>query len=112
MGQNVVRITSPGDEALALMTREYPGYHPLVAIARLAHRADVIQDPRLELDCHKAILPYVRPKLSNVEVDLKPNEERRVVVSLFEERTLPDGRRTEVEIPLVTEVQDVVPLDV
>lgn len=107
----VTQIRSPAEQALALVQREFPNYHPLVSLARLAHREDVRSDPRLELDVHKTILPYVCPKLSSVEVKQEINEDRRVIVSLFEERTLPDGRRVDVEVPLVTEVNELVPLD-
>lgn len=77
----------------------------------MAHRADVMADPKLELEVHKTILPYVAPKLANIEVKADINEERRVIVSLFEDRQLPDGRTVEVEVPLVTDVTDLVPLD-
>lgn len=108
---SVVRVMTPGEQALSLIQREFPNYHPLVALARLAHRDDVKQDPRLEHDCHKALLPYVVPKLANVEVKVQPNDDRRVIVSLFEQHTLPNGKVIETEVPLITEVSDIVPLD-
>lgn len=97
--------------ALAMIRSEYPNYHPLVSLARLAHKDIVIEDPRLEFEIHKAILPYVTPKLSSIEVKSEVNETRRVIVSLFEQQTLPNGQIVDVEVPLVTEVQDIVPLD-
>lgn len=108
---SIVRLQTPGEQALALVQRHFPEYHPLVALAKLAHSSKVDEDPRLEFDCHKAILPYVMPKLANVEVRDNRVDDRRVVVSLFEERALPDGTVQSVEVPLVTEVTDVVPLD-
>jgi hypothetical protein len=108
---SVVRVRTPSEAALALVQSEFPDYHPLVALARLAHRKEVIDDPKLELEVHKTILPYVAPKLANVEVKADIREERRVVVSLFEERQLEDGRTVDVEVPLVTDVTDLVPLD-
>lgn len=110
MGQ-VVRVRNAAEAALALVQREYPDYHPLVSLARLAHRPDVTADPKLEFEVHKAILPYVAPKLSSMEVKDNRADERRVIVSLFEQTALPDGRVVETEVPLVTEVEDVVPLD-
>lgn len=107
----VTRIKSPAEAALGLIQEHYPTYHPLVALAKLAHRQEVTDDPRLELDVHKAILPYVTPKLSSVEVKQEISEERRVIVSLFEDIALPDGRVVQSEIPLVTEVEELVPLD-
>lgn len=108
---SVVRVRSASEVALALVQREFPNYHPLVSLARLAHRTEVLQDPKLELEIHKTILPYVVPKLSSVEVKQEVPNDRRVIVSLFEERQLPDGRTVEVEVPLVTDVTEIVKLD-
>ena len=107
----VAKIQSPAEAALALVRSEYPNYHPLVSLVRLAHKDTVIEDPRLEFEIHKAILPYVTPKLSSIEVKTEVDQTRRVVVSLFEQHTLPNGNVVDVEVPLVTEVKDVVPLD-
>ena len=107
----VVKVQSPADMALAMIRSEYPNYHPLVSLVRLAHKDEVIADPRLEFEIHKAILPYVTPKLSSIEVKSEVNETRRVIVSLFEQQTLPNGQIVDVEVPLVTEVEDLVPLD-
>lgn len=106
-----IRVRSPSESALALVQSEFPNYHPLLALARLAHRKEVMDDPKLELEVHKTILPYVAPKLANVEVKHEMKEERRVIVSLFEERKLPDGRTVDVEVPLVTDITDLVALD-
>ena len=111
MGYAVVKPRNASEAALALCQAEYPNYHPLVALTRLAHRSDVTQDPRLELEVHKTILPYVTPKLSSVEVKNVQEDDRRVIVSLFEQKTLENGSVVDVEVPLVTEVEDLVPLD-
>lgn len=108
---NVSLIRTPADAALALVQREFPDYHPLVALTRLAHRPDVTCDPKLELEVHKTILPYVTPKLSSVEVKHDPNPDRSIVVTLFETKTLDDGRVVDVEVPLVTEASELVELD-
>jgi hypothetical protein len=108
---SIVRVRNASEMALELVQREFPNYHPLISLARLAHRTEVIADPKLELEVHRTILPYVAPKLANVEVKAEVREERRVIVSLFEDRQLPDGRTVEVEVPLVTEVTDLIPLD-
>ena len=108
----VTRIRSAQDSALELVQREFPQYHPLVALTRLAHRTEVMMDPKLELEVHKAILPYVSAKLSSVEVKHElSDDDRRVVVSLFEQQTLPDGRTVAIETPLISEVSDLVPFD-
>lgn len=108
---SVAKIQSPADMALALVRQEFPNYHPLVSLTRLAHKQEVIEDPKLEFEVHKAILPYVTPKLSSIEVKSEIQETRRVIVSLFEQHTLPNGNVVEVEVPLVTDVTDIVPLD-
>lgn len=109
---SVVRVRSASEQALDLVQRDYPQYHPLVALARMAHSAKVIEDPKLEFEVHKAILPYVVPKLSSVEVKVDtPEDDRRVIVSLFETHTLENGRTVDVEVPLVTDVSEVVRLD-
>ena len=107
----LTRIQTPAEAALSLVQREFPQYHPLLGLARLVHSDKVSDDPRLEYEIHKAILPYVVPKLSSVEVKADVREERRVIVSLFEEHTLEDGTKVTAEVPLITDVTDIVPLD-
>jgi hypothetical protein len=106
----VVEERAPAEMALALVQREYPEYHPLIALARLAHKKDVTCDPRLELAVHQAILPYVQPKLSSVEVKAEISDLRRVVVTLFEDIDVEDGRVV-AEVPLITNQSELVPLD-
>jgi hypothetical protein len=108
---SVVRVRNASEAAMELIQREFPTYHPLVALARLAHDKRVVDDPKLEFEVHKAILPYVAPKLANIEVKQESSDRRTVVVSLFESRTLDDGRVVDVEVPMVTEAAELVPLD-
>jgi hypothetical protein len=107
----IAKIQSPAEQALALVRTVYPNYHPLVSLAHLAHKDEVTADPRLEFEIHKAILPYVTPKLSSIEVKSEVQETKRVIVSLFETKTLPKGQVVDVEVPLVTEATDIVALD-
>ena len=107
----LTKIKSPQQSALDLVQTEFPNYHPLISLSRLAHRADVREDPRLELEVHRTILPYIQPKLSSIEMKVEQNEQRRVVISLFEEKTLENGSVVEQEIPLITDITDIVPLD-
>lgn len=108
---SVVRIRSASEQALDLVQSEYPEYHPLIALARLAHRAEVTQDPKLELEVHRTILPYVAPKLASIEVKSENTDTRRVIVSLFETATLEDGSQVQTQVPLVTDVSELVRLD-
>ena len=107
----ITKVRSPSEAALALVQSEFPNYHPLISLARLAHKPSVMEDPRLEFEVHKAILPYVTPKLSSVEVKTENTETKRVIVSLFETHTLENGSTVDVEVPLVTDVTDLVRLD-
>lgn len=106
----VARLQAQNATVLDLVQRRYPNYHPVIAMVDLAHRAEVTQDPKLEFEIHKAIAPYCVPKLSSLEVSA-PKEPTRVVVSLFEDIQLEDGRTVEVEVPLVREVSEIVPLE-
>jgi len=98
--------------ALELIRRDFPDYHPLIALARLAHSKEAEEDPRFALEVHKTVLPYVVPKLSSVEVKEQGDpDDRRVIVSLFDQVQLEDGRMVDVEVPLVTDVSELVRLD-
>ena len=66
---------------LALIRTEYPEYHPLLAIARIAHDTE---DPKIKLDCHKTIAKYTEPELKSIEVRQPKENHRRVRVSLFD----------------------------
>lgn len=98
-------IRTPQETALALIQSEFKDYHPLTALARLAHRPDVTTDPKLELAVHATILPYVQPKLSQAEVKVDVGVERRVVISLFDEdivdaKEIPDGVSSRIPLAL------------
>jgi CRISPR/Cas system-associated exonuclease Cas4 (RecB family) len=108
----VVKVRTPAERALELVQREFPDYHPLTALARMAHKQAVLDDPKIELAVHSAILPYVAPKLAVHEVKAMDETDRRVVVTLFEDaKPIGNGGSSPVEIPLVRDVEEVVPLD-
>jgi hypothetical protein len=65
---------------LAMIQSKYPTYHPLLAIADMAHNVD---DDRLKFDCHKALARFIAPELKSIEVK-PPRDNRTVTVSLFE----------------------------
>jgi len=58
-----------GERVLELLQEKYPEYHPLIAVAKLAHSTE---DERLEFDCHKTLSRYVEPELKSVEVSQAP----------------------------------------
>lgn len=73
---------------LAAIQQHYPDYHPLVAIAHIAHAREA--DPRLQFDCHRVIAKYVEPELKSLEVKGTINDARRVSVSLFDDSNVVD----------------------
>lgn len=76
-------VSSPRSAALVTMIQaEFPNYHPLLSIARLAHHPDA--DLRLQYECHKTIAKYVEPELKSIEVKGEVKTEKLVRVSLFD----------------------------
>lgn len=75
---------------LDMINERYPTYHPLVAIADMAHRGNL--PPALELDCHKTIAEYTEPKLRALDVRGQIDTPK-VVVTLFDDEysTVEDG---------------------
>jgi len=84
--------TAAGDRMLGLIRTKFPGYHPLIAIAEIAHHKD--SDLRMQLECHKTLIKYVSPELKSVEVKADIKETRRVIVSMFDGETFENGSDT------------------
>ena len=82
VSQEITTESSRRDVLLAMLQKEYPSYHPLVSIARIAH--DQAADLKLQFECHKTIAKYVEPELKSLEVKGEINGRHRVSVSLFE----------------------------
>lgn len=80
---------------LSVIQEIYPGYHPLVAIAQIAHSMDRDVDARLRFDCHKTIAKYVEPELKSLEIKGQIEETRQVRVSLFSDDDIEDAEFTE-----------------
>lgn len=74
--------TSRGAALVSMIHTEYPNYHPLLSIVRLAHHPDA--DMRLQFECHKTIVKYIEPELKSVEVKSDVKEDKTVRVSLFD----------------------------
>ena len=70
------------DYLLGMVQKEFPSYHPLIAIARIAHHGDA--DLKTQLECHKTIAKYVEPELKSIEVKGEITGRHRVTVSMFE----------------------------
>lgn len=78
---------------LEMIQRKYPDYHPIMALADMAHRPTI--SPEIELQCHKSIADYITPKVKSVEVKQR-DDRRRVTISMFGEDT--EEQIEEVEI--------------
>lgn len=79
---------------LGMLQKEFPGYHPLISIARIAHQGDA--DLKLQFDCHKTIAKYVEPEIKSIEVKGEISGRHQVSVSLFDP---PGAEYTPVEEP-------------
>lgn len=73
--------TPKTNRIVAMIQREFPGYHPLLSIARIAHKQGI--DVELQFNCHKVIAKYIEPELKSIEMSGEVANERRVKVSLF-----------------------------
>lgn len=67
---------------LNMIRSKYPNYHPLLAIADIAHECG--DDRKLEFECHKTIAKYIEPELKSLEVRQPPDPSRGIKVSLFD----------------------------
>jgi len=79
----VVALQSRGDTVLSLIHTKFPNYHPLLAMAEMAHDTNV--EDSVKFNCHKELARYVAPQLKAVEVRTSSDELPRVSVSLFAE---------------------------
>jgi hypothetical protein len=80
--QELTPEASRRDVLLGMIQKEFPSYHPLISIARIAHHDGA--DLKVQLECHKTIAKYVEPELKSLEVKGEINGRHRVSVSLFE----------------------------
>lgn len=94
-GRHVISKTlRQGDRVLDLLQEEYPGYHPLIGVAKIAHDTE---DERLRFDCHKVLSEFVEPKLKSVEVLQTLPEDAKLHVIFegdCEDVSIPDGTPT------------------
>lgn len=86
-------IAAQESPVLAMIRTAYPGYHPLMSIAKIAHdeRADI----GLQFAAHKTIAKYVLPELKSVEMTMNEKPQQRVTVSLFDEIDVMEGELVE-----------------
>ncbi len=65
----------PKQRLIALLEAKYPGYNPVVELARIAHETD---DEQLRFNAHKEVAQYVTPKLKAVETTVETVEKLRI----------------------------------
>lgn len=70
------------EQLLGMIQKEFPSYHPLLSIARIAHSDQA--DLKLQFECHKTIAKYVEPEIKSIEVKGELGHRHKVSVSLFE----------------------------
>ena len=81
-------VETAGDKMLAMIRAKHPQYHPVMAIADLAHESN---DEKVQLSCHQTIAKYVVPELKSIQIEAKMESHRRVTVELFHEMTKGDA---------------------
>lgn len=80
--------SSQNSALISLLHAEFPNYHPLISIARIAHHESA--DLKLQFECHKVIAKYVEPELKSVEVKTNVSDAKKVKVSLFDVEDVQD----------------------
>lgn len=72
----------PESSVLAMIQAKYPGYHPLMSIAEIAHNPDPTIDWELRFNCHKTIAKFVEPELKSVQT-IDGNKRTTITISMF-----------------------------
>lgn len=54
------------DRLMGMLQEEFPDYHPILSIARIAH--DENASLNTQVDCHKTVLKYTESELKSIEV--------------------------------------------
>ena len=55
----------PKRALIALLQEKYPGYHPVIEMAKVANDPDA--DPKMRFDANKEVAQYIEPKRKAVE---------------------------------------------
>ena len=80
-GGRVTRMPRSGSEELLEMIREeFPSYHPVLSMVRMAHEEGL--EDNLRLQAHKEVANYVLPKLRQVDVRVEQEEDMQLHVVL------------------------------
>lgn len=77
-------MSKKSNHILEMIQSKYPGYHPLMSIAEIAHAIDPNVTPELRFQCHKTIAKFIEPEMKSIQVSNTDNS-RRVTISMFGE---------------------------
>jgi hypothetical protein len=95
----ITQDDNQGNQILRMIRSEFPEYHPLLAIARLAHHDAAPLG--LQLEAHKTIAKYVQPELKSIEVKQPLDTRKRVTVSLFDEAEVIEAELVEPQLEYI-----------
>lgn len=68
MASDILKGLAERTPLLALLHEKYPGFHPIMSLADIAHNPDVALDYDLQARIYMNMLNYVAPKLASQEV--------------------------------------------
>lgn len=72
-------LNSNKQHLLRLLQETYPGYHPVIEMAKIAH--DETADQALRASMHKEVAQYVTPKLKAMEVTLEADVKHQYFIT-------------------------------
>jgi len=82
-----ISLQDRGCGILSVIQERHPGYHPLIAIADMAHD-DSIED-NLKFQCHKELAKYIAPSLKATEIHQSSSDLPTVRVVMFNQNEMP-----------------------
>ena len=95
-----VTIRNQRDRLLDMLNSKYPGYHPVLAMADMAHNPGV--ETEVQFQCHKTIARYVESELKAVEVKTDKREDYgtlRVIIDGEVDEVTPQQATTDTLVP-------------
>ena len=81
----MAKRNNPGNEILDMIQAKFPDYHPLMAIADIAHNPSPEISWELRVKCHGVIADKIVPNLKSVENKGFDKNDRRITISMFDD---------------------------
>ncbi len=69
MSRNIFKT---GDQLLSMIQERYPGYHPIIHVADIAHDNSV--STTVHLDACKVLLKYMVPDVKSIDISTRLNK--------------------------------------